>query len=95
MVKYQLRFQYRPKGSERPVDGVSSADIEFDSDHAAPLVPLIGDHVFLVHSNEPKGATFDGKVVSRLFSYLGNQQCAINIVVAEVDVGEFGSLIRE
>lgn len=93
-MKYYVEAQYLPKGAERPIDQGATLDIEVGPDGFA-LLPAVGDYVDVgIGLGRSEGRpTFSGRVVSRLFRYLGGT-CGVNIVVAETD-DDWGRLIKE
>lgn len=94
-MKYTYDFQYLPKGSSRPQDDGVVCPVETD-ENGFTLAPLVGDYVHIVQKLDKKDhAEFSGRVKSRLFTYVGGVQCAVNIVVEEVDDQVWGSLIKE
>jgi len=94
-MRYTIDFQYFPKGAVRPVDDGTVRNVQTD-DTGFMLVPNIGDHVHLVKISSDDGrAQFSGRVRSRLFTYLGDDTCGVNIVVEEVEDSVWGELIKE
>jgi hypothetical protein len=93
-MKYYVEAQYLPKGAQRPLDNGIALDIGV-TDQEFALVPNVGDFVQVgLGMGDTEGRIqFSGKVVSRLFRYLGDT-CGINLVVAETDV-DWGTLIKE
>ena len=96
-MKYYVEFQPLPKGAKRPLDdGQSSAAHSFEGPEGIALLPNIGDHVHLTKTQARRDfASFSGRVKSRLFVYVGNESCAINIVVEEVPDSDFAALVKE
>jgi hypothetical protein len=70
--------------------------VTIDSEGGGPLlIPNIGDHViFLRPKGDDDEGQIDGIVENRLFMYLAQGICSVNIVVTESDVDD-GRLIKE
>ena len=80
-MQHRVRFQYRPKGSARPLDYEQGFDLT--TDDGPVLLPSIGDHV------EVQGYEMDGVVDNRTFIYLtigGQKQCLITVVLTDNDI---------
>ncbi|NTF07205.1 hypothetical protein G6L37_13720 [Agrobacterium rubi] len=94
-MKYSYDFQFLPKGLGRPSDEGAVVPVETD-EKGFLLAPLVGDYVQILKGvgNEDH-AVFDGRVKSRLFTYVGTTNCIVNIVVEEVDASVWPSLIKE
>jgi hypothetical protein len=95
-MRYYVTFQYMPKGSARPLDqGTSAGDFEWEGKTGFPPLPAVGDFYHAVDvSKDQDHVVFSGRVRSRLFTYLSNGDCSINIVVQETD-DDWGLLIKE
>ncbi|CAO4166165.1 hypothetical protein CFFPNG_00705 [Methylorubrum aminovorans] len=94
MPFHGINFQYLPKGASRPQDEGETVDIS-DDPRSAACVPQVGDFVVVQQAVEG-GASFQGRVRSRLFYYL-HGGVSVNIVVEEVDDTEvdWGKLVKE
>ncbi|SHJ30932.1 hypothetical protein SAMN02745194_02270 [Roseomonas rosea] len=95
-VKYFANFQHMAARDARPRDEGDTMPVAF-TEQQFGLLPSVGDYVSI--QNAETGASFSGKVQSRLFSYIqpqGNSDahCLINIVVADTD-DDWGLLIKE
>lgn len=88
-MKYYVTFQQMGQHG-RPIDHPSTADFETDG---AGMLPNVGDYVIVQPLGNPEAPSYQGKVASRLFSYLG-ENCGVNIVVADTD-DDWGKLIKE
>jgi hypothetical protein len=96
-MKYSVTFQELPNGALRPIDHPTASDFETD-ENGFGMIPNVGDFVHLIAMGE-EGATYEGRVRTRLFRYFGSDTCGINIVVetgvpASDDV-EWGKHIKE
>jgi hypothetical protein len=90
-MKYSLQYQYKGPDDERPEDYGQQNELALKE--GEPLVvPNVGDSVTLMLTRPNKLDAY--KVVSRLFSY-DSGWCHINIVVTDLDDGEYLSLIKE
>lgn len=83
-MKYHITFQQLSRGAYRPTDHVSASDFSTETEKLA-LIPSVGDLVNIEPMNNPNAPRYDGRVKSRLFSYFGNENCTINIVVEDTD----------
>jgi hypothetical protein len=94
-MRHTVQFQFRPKGSSRPLD--ESQDFDLPEDQPLNL-PAVGDHVYL--SGHSWGREAALMVESRLFSYISldasaeRVTCMINIVLTESET-DFGLLLKE
>lgn len=98
-MKYRVEFQPMYKGAVRPSDdGESISAHSFDGPGGVALLPNVGDYVHCTASTTRTEEEFVapmGKVKSRLFTYFGDEICLINIVVEEVDLGDFAALSKQ
>jgi hypothetical protein len=97
-MKYTVKYQFFPKGTDRPLDQGTAVEIEVD-EKGFSLIPNVGDYVRLDGVESRKHAHFSGKVKSRLFVYttpafMVDDRCHINIVVEETDQIIWGQLIN-
>ena len=94
MMDYFIEAQFLPKGADRPLDQGLTLGVKTD-DQGFAVLPAVGDYVHVGPGlDDTEGREqFSGKVVSRLFTYLG-KSCGVNIVVAETD-DDWGKLIKE
>jgi hypothetical protein len=90
-MKYQVSFQYLPRGAERPIDHSSASDFETDG---LGMLPNVGDYVQIIRLATKEAPNYSGRVRSRLFRYFENDSCGVNIVVEEDEEG-WGRLIKE
>lgn len=90
-MKYFVTFQQMGKHG-RPIDHPSAAD--FEADGAAAL-PNVGDYVQILAFGHEGAPQYSGKVRSRLFRYLGADNCGVNIVIEDADDDDWGALIKE
>jgi hypothetical protein len=91
-MKYQVSFQYLPKGAERPIDHNSASD--FESDNSA-VIPVVGDFVHIIKLQSEHAPDYSGRVRTRLFRYFEADLCAVNIIVEQDDETNWGKLIKE
>ena len=94
-MKYYINIQYRPKHRERPEDEPMMVDIRSENGDFTPI-PNMGDHVVFTRpiGNGNKSQQIEGVVENRLFTYLVQDICTVNIVVTDSDT-DFGILIKE
>lgn len=90
-MKYFVSFQEMGSKHGRPIDQVSHADFQTDG---LGILPNVGDYV-QISPPDMDSPTYKGKVASRLFSYIGEDHCFINIVVQSDDNTDWGKLIKE
>lgn len=97
-MKYHIDYQYMSKGAARPSDDGQVVGIEATDSHGVVVLPNVGDYVQIDNSMDGgERAQFNGKVKSRLFTYLRTQNdifCNVNIVVEETE-DDWGRLIKE
>lgn len=100
-MKYFVDYQYMPKGAARPADDGEVVGIEATDKSGVVILPNVGDYVQIDNSiGGDKRSSFDGKVQSRLFRYIGagdtgvEPSCLVNIVVAETN-DDWGKLVKE
>ncbi len=97
-IKYYVDYQYLPKDSFRPQDEGEVVGIEVSSNSGLVILPNVGDYVNISETPQNERAFFNGKVKSRLFSYvrINNNltHCNVNIVVEETN-DNWGMLIKE
>ena len=92
-MKYYVQFQEFSPRNNRPIDHPSEADFETDD---SGMIPNVGDYVQIQALRDPVNSpSFSGKVKSRLFSYIGPDNCGINIVVEDASGDDWGKLIKE
>jgi hypothetical protein len=89
-VKYYVTFQQMGQNG-RPIDHPSTADFGTDG---AGMLPNVGDYVTIMPVGNSDAPSYEGKVASRLFRYLGENSCGVNIVVADTE-DDWGKLIKE
>lgn len=91
-MEYQINYQYRPKGDNRPQDepwvDVSGKSMqEFFT--TPPFLPNVGDHVYFMQKTycfekkEEIVKQIEGVVESRLFMLYSEKNTCINIVVTD------------
>jgi hypothetical protein len=90
-MKYQITFQALAKGASRPTDHASASDFSTETEQLA-LIPSVGDLVHIEPMSKPNAPRYSGRVKSRLFSYFGDENCSINIVVEDIDEPEAWAL---
>ena len=90
-MKYSLQFQYKGPDDARPQDYGQQDDLTIKEGEPFVL-PNVGDAVTLMLTRADKIDAY--KVVSRLFSY-GGGWCHINIVVTDLEDGEYAKLVKE
>lgn len=93
-MEYHVNFQYRPTDAIRPEDEPMRVTIK-STEGGLLLIPNIGDHVSFVRAgagNQSQQIT--GVVENRLFLYLAQDVCSVNIVVTDSDT-DSGKLIKE
>ncbi len=97
-MRYSVEYQYMPKGATRPSDDGEVVGIQATDQTGTVILPNVGDYVHIDNSADGVGrSSFDGKVRSRLFTYIRSQNdifCHVNIVVEETD-DDMGQLIKE
>ncbi|KMI31910.1 hypothetical protein JQ771_26820 [Klebsiella quasipneumoniae subsp. similipneumoniae] len=94
---FSYDFQYLRKGQQRPDDDGEVVACN-SNDNPLLILPNVGDYISI--TNKGGRAQFDGKVKTRLFSYVriddDHVHCSICIVVEEVDMDKiWGTLIKE
>ena len=86
------------KGSSRPSDDGEVLPIEISSSGDPSILPNVGDFVLIDNSmHHGERSSFEGRVRSRLFSYISGKNetnCAVTIVVEETD-DDWGKLVKE
>jgi len=90
-MKYSLQYQYKGPEDDRPQD-YGQQDRLTIKEGEPFVVPNVGDGVTLMLTKPNKIGAY--KVVSRLFSY-SDGWCQINIVVTDLEDGEYNRLIKE
>ena len=97
-MKYNVDYQFRPKGKTRPNDDGQLVPFKIDAATNVALLPNVGDHVYIGATQSGQSSTF-GLVASRLFSYQelidGSVTCQVNIVIDEADGSVLAQLIKE
>ena len=99
MVTYHIDYQHMKKGDTRPTDDGVVVGIEVTDRSGVVVLPNVGDFVHIDNSMQrPRGASFSGRVRSRVFHYIGgndgNVACTVNIVVQETD-DDWGALEKQ
>ena len=89
-IKYKVDIQYRARNDSRPDDEGMTVDIGSENGAFVPL-PNIGDHVVFIRDG---GQQIMGVVENRLFMFLTQDYCGVNIVVTDSDTSS-GKLIKE
>lgn len=92
-MKYFVTFQQMGTNG-RPIDHPSTADHETD-DKGITTLPSVGDYVQIEPLSVEGAPRYAGRVKSRLFRYLGEGNCGINIVVEDADDDDWGAVIKE
>ncbi|TIX70771.1 MAG: hypothetical protein E5V25_09395 [Mesorhizobium sp.] len=90
-MKYHVTFQEMGKQHGRPIDHPSASDFETDG---LGMLPNVGDYVHIEPLGKPEAPRYSGRVKSRLFTYINNDNCGINIVIEDTD-DDWGALIKE
>ena len=100
LIKYNIDYQYMPKGHSRPRDDGEVVGISATDEKGIVVLPNVGDYVHIDNSSDGgQRAAFSGKVRSRAFFYIrlsdNTMSCHVNIVVAETNDAEWAALIKE
>jgi hypothetical protein len=98
-ITYSIDFQYKPRGSERPV---ASGNVIRSSGEETPVmfIPDVGDFVEIGGNpaSDSNLSSFRGVVVSRFFRYDRQSDnevfCHVNLIVEE-SFQNFGHLVQE
>jgi hypothetical protein len=90
-VKYTLQYQHKGPLDLRPEDYAQQDDLTIEEGEPV-LMPSVGDYVALKLTQANKLNAY--KVVSRLFGYSGGW-CHINIVVTDLEDGEYAGVLKE
>ncbi len=70
-MKYEIDYQYLPKGAQRPIDDGEIVGIQATDATGTVLLPNVGDYVDISNSADGgQRSEFSGKVRSRLFRYI-------------------------
>jgi hypothetical protein len=97
MMRYSVEYQYLEKGAQRPTDDGEVVGIRANDEAGLVILPNVGDYVHIDNSSSAR-ASFNGKVKSRAFFYIGSSEsisCHVNIVVEETEESEWAKLIKE
>ena len=84
------RLPTHETGDARPTDEGIVVGIEVTDRSGVVVLPNVGDFVQIDNSmQQPRDASFSGRVRSRVFRYIGrndsNVKCTVNIVLRETD----------
>lgn len=98
-ITYSIDYQYKEKGSEKPV---ASGNVIRSSGEETPVmfIPAVGDFVEIGGNpeNDENLTSFRGIVISRFYRYLRVSEsevvCHINIVIEE-SLQDFDILVSE
>ncbi|WP_201253305.1 hypothetical protein [Pantoea sp. S62] len=98
-ITYSIDFQYKPRGSERPV---ASGNVIRSSGEETPVmfIPDVGDFVEIGGNpaRDSNLSSFRGVVVSRFFRYDRQSDsevfCHVNLIVEE-SFQNFGHLVQD
>lgn len=91
-MKYHIQFQEMSKGASRPIDRRSASDHTIES---PAVIPNVGDYVQIEPFGDQDAPRYSGKVRSRLFRYMGADDCGVNIVIESAHEYDWGKLIKE
>lgn len=91
-MKYYVTFQEFNKNNGRPIDHSSTADFETDG---LGMLPNVGDYVQIEPMLKDQAPRYAGRVKSRLFRYIGDGSCGVNIVVEPNEGDDWGAVIKE
>jgi hypothetical protein len=83
-VKYEIDFQFLPKGATQTEDIGGIADLVMGEEAGFGLIPAIGDYVDIPRSRMGERENYRGKVVRRMFRYVLGY-CYVRIIIEECD----------
>ena len=82
-MKFEIDYQFRPKGSDKLEDIGNAADLTIE-DGGFGVVPEVGDFVEIPRSRMGEREVYYGKVTCRRFRYVLGY-CHIRVILDEVD----------
>jgi hypothetical protein len=83
-VKYEIDFQYLPKGASQTEEIGAIADLVLGEEAGFGIIPAVGDYVDIPRSRMGERENYRGRVCRRMFRYvLGH--CYVRIVIEETD----------
>lgn len=83
-VKYEIDFQYLPKGSDQCEEIGGIADLVMGEEAGFGLIPAVGDYIDIPRSRMGERENYRGRVCRRMFRYVLGY-CYVRIVVEEVE----------
>lgn len=97
-MRYGIDYQFLAAGASRPTDDGEIVGIEATDQTGTVILPNVGDYVYIDNSADGgERSSFQGKVRSRLFSYIRSHEdvfCYVKIIVEEND-DDWGLLSKE
>jgi hypothetical protein len=89
-VKYEVDFQFLPKGSDKTEEIGGVADLVLGEEAGFGVIPAVGDFVDIPRSRMGERENYRGCVSRRLFRYvLGH--CYVRVVIEECDEATWAS----
>ncbi|HSC18843.1 MAG TPA: hypothetical protein VLC74_08010 [Rhizomicrobium sp.] len=83
-MKYEIDFQYLPKGSNQCEEIGGIADLVMGEEAGFGLIPAVGDYIDIPRSRMGERENYRGRVCRRMFRYVLGY-CYVRIIVEEVD----------
>jgi hypothetical protein len=87
-VKYEIDFQFLPKGASETEEIGGIADLVLGEEAGFGLIPAVGDLVDIPRSRMGERENYRGRVCRRMFRFVLGY-CYVRIVIEEVDQAEW------
>ena len=83
-MKYEIDFQYLPKGATQTEEIGGIADLVLGEEAGFGLIPAVGDYVDIPRSRMGERENYRGCVCRRMFRYVLGY-CYVRIIIEECD----------
>jgi hypothetical protein len=89
-VKYEIDFQFLPKGSTKTEEIGGIADLVLGEEGGFGLIPAVGDFVDIPRSRMGERENYRGCVCRRMFRYVLGY-CYVRIIIEECDQDQWAA----
>ena len=90
-MKYEIDFQFLPKGGTQTEEIGGIADLVMGEEGGFGLIPAVGDYVDIPRSRMGERENYRGRVCRRMFRYVLGY-CYVTIVVEEAPDAEWSCI---